>query len=65
MPSAHAYIDAGSGSFMIQMLVASVIGAGITIKIYFKSFSKKIKSLFSSKSAQDLTTHSKEKEEPK
>lgn len=49
-PAAHAYIDPGSGSFMLQMLIASLIGASLTIKTYFKILKAKVKKvLFSVK----------------
>jgi len=38
----HAYLDPGSGSFLIQLLIAGIVGAGFLIKVYWK----KIKGLF-------------------
>ncbi|OGN94033.1 MAG: hypothetical protein A2Y88_01325 [Chloroflexi bacterium RBG_13_48_10] len=38
----HAYLDPGSGSFLVQLLIAGIVGAGFLIKVYWK----KIKSLF-------------------
>jgi hypothetical protein len=38
----HAYLDPGSGSFLIQLLIAGIVGAGFLIKMYWK----KIKGLF-------------------
>ena len=38
----HAYLDPGSGSFLIQLLIAGLVGAGFLIKAYWK----KIKGLF-------------------
>lgn len=46
IPSAHAYIDPGSGSFMIQMLIASLIGASFTVKAYFKVIKERIRLFF-------------------
>ncbi len=37
-----AYLDPGSGSFLIQLLLAGIVGAGFIIKVYWK----KIKALF-------------------
>lgn len=37
-----AYLDPGSGSFIIQLLIAAVVGIGFVIKVYWK----KIKGLF-------------------
>ena len=39
---AHAYIDPGSGSFFVQMLLAGFIAAGVAIKSYWH----KLKGLF-------------------
>ena len=33
--SAHAYIDPGTGSFVIQGIIAAVVGAGFAIKVYW------------------------------
>jgi hypothetical protein len=41
------YLDPGSGSFIIQMLLAGLLGAGVAIRIYWK----KIKSLFNKDAA--------------
>jgi len=38
----QAYLDPGSGSFLIQLLLAGIVGAGFIIKVYWK----KIKGLF-------------------
>lgn len=45
IPCAHAYIDPGSGSFLLQMALASIIGGLLTIKMYFNSFKAKLKSI--------------------
>lgn len=34
--SAHAYIDLGSGSFLIQMLLASVFASLFMIKVFWQ-----------------------------
>ena len=46
--NAYAYIDPGSGSLIIQMLIGTLVGLGITLKIYwhkiimkFSGFSEK------------------------
>lgn len=38
----HAYLDPGSGSFLIQLLIAGLVGLGFIVKGYWG----KIKSLF-------------------
>ena len=39
---AHAYLDPGTGSYILQLLIASLIGGLFVIKTYFQ----KIKSFF-------------------
>jgi hypothetical protein len=43
---ALAYIDPGTGSFLIQGIIAAIVGAGIAIKMFWH----RIKSLFTGKS---------------
>ena len=45
----HLYLDPGSGSFLIQLIVAGVVGAGFIIKAYWK----KIKGLFNRSGAKE------------
>jgi hypothetical protein len=45
----QAYLDPGSGSFLIQLLIAGVVGAGFLIKAYWK----KIKGLFTRSQAKE------------
>jgi len=40
-----AYLDPGSGSFIIQMLLAGLLGIGVGVRIYWK----KIVALFNKK----------------
>jgi hypothetical protein len=42
------YLDPGSGSFIIQLLLAAALGIGVGIKIYWA----KIKSLFTGKKVE-------------
>jgi hypothetical protein len=34
--AALAYIDPGTGSFVVQGIIAAVVGAGFAIKLYWK-----------------------------
>lgn len=34
---AHAYIDPGTGSYLFQLLLGSVMAAGVLIKVYWQS----------------------------
>jgi len=36
--NAHAYIDPGSGSMILQLLLAGVAGAGMVCKLYWRRF---------------------------
>lgn len=33
---AYAYIDPGTGSFLIQGIIAAVVGLGVTLKLYWR-----------------------------
>ena len=39
---AHAYIDPGTGSYIIQVIIGGVLGAAFALKVYWK----KVKSYF-------------------
>lgn len=43
--SAHAYIDMGTGSLIFQMLVAGIVGAGFTIKVYWHALKNRVNRL--------------------
>jgi ABC-type uncharacterized transport system ATPase component len=32
---AYAYIDPGTGSYMLQMIIAGIVGAAFTVKMFF------------------------------
>jgi len=40
--NAYAYIDPGSGSMIIQMLIGVLVGLGITLKIYWYKIKEKL-----------------------
>jgi hypothetical protein len=46
------YLDPGSGSFLIQLLLAALLGGAFAIKIYWK----KIKVLFTGKKPEEVPT---------
>ncbi len=53
---AHAYLDAGTGSMIIQVLIASIAGA----LFFLKSYWRKVKSFFSrgpAREAEDPGSH--------
>jgi hypothetical protein len=39
---AYGYIDPGSGSIVIQMIIGALVGIGITIKLYWYKLKEKI-----------------------
>jgi hypothetical protein len=43
---AHAYIDPGTGSYVAQLIIAALVGAGVAVKIYWG----KIKAFFGASS---------------
>lgn len=53
------YLDPGSGSFILQLLLGVLLGAGVAIKIYWA----KIKTFFASKRAETVNTSEKIDEE--
>lgn len=44
--NAHGYIDPASGSYIFQLLLAGLLGALFTLKIYWKSFKAFMGNLF-------------------
>jgi hypothetical protein len=34
--SAYAYIDPGTGSFMLQILIATLVGSAFAVKLFWK-----------------------------
>lgn len=50
LSDAYAYIDPGSGSIVIQMLIGALVGVGITAKVYWHKIKFKIQDKFSKQS---------------
>ena len=46
--SPHAYLDPGSGSFIIQLIVASLMGALFRLGVYWKKVKSFLSSIFKS-----------------
>ena len=42
---AFAYIDPGSGSVVIQMVIAALVGAGIAIKVFWEKLKYKFSAI--------------------
>jgi hypothetical protein len=45
--NAHAYLDPGSGSYLLQLLLAALFGALFAIKIFWKKIVDFFRNLFS------------------
>jgi hypothetical protein len=44
-----AYLDPGSGSYLLQLLVAAILGAALALRVYWS----RIKRIFTRKRSQD------------
>ena len=44
---ARAYLDPGTGSFIIQILVASLLGIGFAVRIFWRQIRHGLSKLFS------------------
>ena len=56
---AHAYIDPATGSFLLQLLLASILGALFTIKLWFaavKRFFRRLTGTTSKTAPAESTT---------
>ncbi len=57
--AALLYLDPGSGSFLIQLLLAVLLGAGVAVRMYWS----KIKGLFVKKDAPSRAVTEREETE--
>lgn len=57
---AAAYIDAGTGSMIFQAIVAGIVGALFTIKMYWRILRKKLGSFFGDKKSDETSVSSDE-----
>ena len=39
--NAYAYIDPGSGSIIVQMIIGTLVGAGVALKLYWQKIKMK------------------------
>ena len=58
--NAHAYIDPGTGSFIIQMLIASILGAVLTVKMWIGTIKRFFLRLVGRGPSEDSANLSKE-----
>ena len=52
--TAQAYIDPGSGSYLLQFLVAGLLGGLFALKMYWKKMKAKFSDRFSKKETEDI-----------
>jgi len=45
LQNAYAYIDPGSGSLVLQIILGALVGFGITLKVYWHRLKEKFSSL--------------------
>lgn len=45
--AASAYVDPGTGSFLLQMLVAALLGFLLTLRLYWQKLKSLLRNLFS------------------
>jgi len=50
--NAYAYIDPGSGSYMLQLLIAGLVGLSFTIKSFWKNIRMYFSARFGKKEKQ-------------
>ena len=48
-PTAHAYLDAGTGSYIFQIIIASLAGGIFYLKTYYKQIKFYLKNIFKKK----------------
>ncbi|MEI6634448.1 MAG: hypothetical protein WCP22_11625 [Chlamydiota bacterium] len=46
-PCACAYLDPGTGSYVVQVVIAALVGGGFALKIFWKRISDALRRLFS------------------
>lgn len=47
--AAYAYLDPGTGSYILQLAIAALLGGSVMIKIYWKKIRTYLANLFSKK----------------
>jgi len=50
---AFAYIDPGTGSYVVQIIIAAIVGGGFALKIFWRRIADAVRSLFSGKKRND------------
>ena len=45
--TAHAYLDPGTGSYVLQMIIAGLLGAAFAVKMYWLRIKRFLSGIFS------------------
>jgi len=53
-PTSYAYLDAGTGSQIIQVIIAGSVGVVFALKVYFKKIKLFFQSKFGKKSKTEM-----------
>ena len=48
----HAYIDPGTGSYIVQVVIAAILGAAVTLKVFWTKIGQFLKRIFGRKKNQ-------------
>lgn len=56
---AHAYLDPGSGSYLLQIVIAGLVGGLFTVKTFWLQIKTFFTNLFSRKQKKDSATNKK------
>jgi hypothetical protein len=51
--SAYAYLDPGTGSYILQLVLAGLLGAAFAVKLFWKQIKTFFKGLFSGDEERD------------
>jgi len=57
--NAHAYLDPGSGSYILQILIAGLVGGLFTVKTFWLQIKTFFTNLFSRKQKKDSSANKK------
>jgi len=50
IPTANAYVDPASGSYVFQVLIGAIVGVGLGIKLFWRKIAHLFSRIFSRKS---------------
>ncbi|MQA98997.1 MAG: hypothetical protein GEU78_01675 [Actinobacteria bacterium] len=56
LPSAHAYLDPGSGSYIFQAVIAGALGIGVAVKVFWGRIAAFFSGIFSKNESPSTST---------